>query len=73
MLPLGMYVLVALVGQALTIALCIGIEQFGYKWGSVTVFGILYLVMFAVAWKLTVLIVDGILIRKGLLSAETVA
>ena len=73
MLPLGMYVLVALVGQALTIALCIGIEQLGYKWGSVTVFGILYLVMFAVAWKLTVLIVDGILIRKGLLSAETVA
>ena len=70
MLPVGMYVVVALVCQIFTIAVCLVVEQMGFKWGSVTLFGILYLVMFAVAWKLTVLIMDGVLIPKGLFTVE---
>ena len=70
MLPVGMYVIVALIGQIITVAISLGIEQLGFKWGSVIVFGVLYLVTFGLAWKITVLIMDGVLARKGLVEIE---
>jgi hypothetical protein len=70
MLPVGMYVIVALVGQMITVAISLAVEQLGFKWGSVIVFGVLYLVTFGIAWKITVLIMDGVLTRKGLVEIE---
>jgi len=52
------------------VAISLGIEQLGFKWGSVIVFGVLYLVTFGLAWKITVLIMDGVLARKGLVEIE---
>ena len=67
MLPPAVFVSVAAMGQIITVAIALGIEQAGVQWASVTTFGGLYLVMFPAAWKVTVLIVDGVLARKGLL------
>ncbi len=73
MVPLGMFIAVATVCQIVVVAIALVIEQFGFKWGSVLVFGFGYIAMFGVAWKLTVLIVDGVLAKKGLLNFETPA
>ncbi len=70
MLPLAMYIAIALMCQTAAVVIALAVEQFGFKWGSVTVFGVLYLIMFGVAWKLTVLIMDGVLAKRGLLHLD---
>lgn len=73
MLPLAMFIAVALLCQIVIVVIAIAVEQFGYKWASVVVFGVGYIVMFGVAWKLTVLIMDGVLAKRGLLHFDTPA
>ena len=65
MLPLAMYLGIVILCQAVTVVIAVATEQLGFKWGSVIVFGVFYFVMFVVAWKITVLIVDGVLVKKG--------
>ncbi len=66
MLPLAVFVGVAVVCQCVAVIAALILDQLGYHWFSIIAFGVLYLGMFAAAWKITVFIVDGYLVPKGL-------
>lgn len=62
-MPLAIFVAIAVLCQTATVALCLLIERFVASWISVIAFGVLYIVAFGVAWKLTVWLIDSRLQR----------
>jgi hypothetical protein len=46
------------------VGICLLIEQYFASWLSVIAFGVLYIVAFGIAWKLTVWVIDGKLARN---------
>jgi hypothetical protein len=57
-MPLVIFAVFALVCQAATVVLSLALDRFVAPWISVMAFGVLYIVAFAVAWKLTVWTVE---------------
>jgi hypothetical protein len=57
-MPLVIFVLFTILCQAVTVAISVALDRVAAPWISVMAFGVLYIVAFAVAWKLTVWTVD---------------
>lgn len=58
-MPIVVFVIIAVILQALNLLLTLGIEKYVSKGASVTAFALLYMVMFWIAWKITVWIIDS--------------
>ena len=57
-MPLIVFVLFAIVCQTATVLISLAVDRLFAPWISVMTFGVLYMVAFAVAWKLTVWTID---------------
>jgi hypothetical protein len=57
-MPLVIFVAFTILCQTATVTVCLALDRFVAPWISVMTFGVLYIVAFAVAWKLTVWTVD---------------
>jgi hypothetical protein len=57
-MPLVIFAVFTVVCQAATVLFSLALDRFVAPWISVMAFGVLYIVAFAIAWKLTVWTVD---------------
>jgi hypothetical protein len=57
-MPLLIFVAFAVVCQAAIVGISLAVDRFVASWVSVMTFGVLYIVAFMVAWKLTVWFVE---------------
>ena len=57
-MPLLIFVAFAAICQAATVILSLAIDRFVASWISVMAFGVLYILAFVIAWKLTVWFVE---------------
>lgn len=58
-MPTVIFAAFAIVCQAATIAISLMVEKYLATWLGVVSFGVLYIVAFAVAWKLTIWVVEA--------------
>ncbi len=58
-MPLVLFSAISVVLQALNLLFTLAIETYASKAASVTTFALLYMVVFWIAWRITVLIVDS--------------
>ncbi len=64
-MPLVVFSFFTLLCQSVTVGIGLLIDKFGPAWISVVSFGVLYIVAFGVAWKLTVWAIDTHLRPEG--------
>jgi hypothetical protein len=59
LMPIVVFVVIAIVLQGVNLLFTLGIEKYVSTGASVTVFALLYMVVFWIAWKITVWVIDS--------------